>query len=81
MQLAQATVCADSNELATNECVAAGSSYDITLPIDKVPNVPCHIHGGVQTQPLAQGLDDAARKAEALPSRIFNSFRKFFGRK
>ncbi len=81
MQMAQATVCADSSELATNECVAAGSSYDITLPVDKVPNVPCHIHGGLQTQPFAQQLDDATRKAEALPNKIFNSFRKFFGRK
>ncbi|MDQ6911760.1 MAG: PBP1A family penicillin-binding protein [Verrucomicrobiota bacterium] len=81
MQMAQTAVCADSNELATNECAAAGSSYDITLPIDKVPNVPCHIHGGLQTQPFAQRLDDAARKADALPGRIFNSFRKFFGRK
>ena len=81
MQLAQATVCANSNELATNECVAAGSSYEISLPVDKVPTAPCHIHGGFQAQPFAQRLDDAARKAEALPNRIFNSFRKFFGRK
>ncbi|MGZ5019791.1 MAG: transglycosylase domain-containing protein, partial [Chthoniobacterales bacterium] len=81
VQLAQATVCAESNELATNECIAAGTSYDITLPVDKVPTMPCHIHGGVQTQTLAQRLDDADKKAEALPSRIFNSFRKFFGRK
>ncbi|MGZ5022903.1 MAG: penicillin-binding transpeptidase domain-containing protein, partial [Chthoniobacterales bacterium] len=81
VQLAQATVCAESNELATNECIAAGTSYDITVPVDKVPTVACHIHGGVQTQTLAQRLDDADKKAEALPNRIFNSFRKFFGRK
>ncbi|MDQ2659082.1 MAG: PBP1A family penicillin-binding protein [Verrucomicrobiota bacterium] len=80
MQVAHVTVCADSNELATNECVADGTAYEIDLPVDKVPTVPCHIHGGAQTQ-LAQGLQEPGQKAEALPNRIFQSFRKFFGRK
>lgn len=80
MPLAQVSVCGNSNHLATNECVAAGAAYEITLPADKVPNVSCEIHGGVQTQ-LAQQLDPFGQKAEALPNRIFQSFRKFFGRK
>ncbi|MEP6809775.1 MAG: PBP1A family penicillin-binding protein [Chthoniobacterales bacterium] len=80
MPLARTTVCADSNQLATNECVAAGTAYEVTLPTDKVPTTTCRIHGGVQTQ-LAQGLDDGAPRPEPLPNRIFQSFRKFFGRK
>ncbi|MDQ6623981.1 MAG: PBP1A family penicillin-binding protein, partial [Verrucomicrobiota bacterium] len=80
MPLARVTVCANSNQLATDACIAAGSAYEITLPTDKVPTTACTIHGGVQTQ-LAQRLDNLGQKAEALPSRIFQSFRKFFGRK
>ena len=80
MPMARVSVCASSNQLATDGCIAAGSAYDITLPNDKVPTVACTVHGGVQAQ-LAQRLDDFGRKAEALPNRIFNSFRKIFGRK
>jgi penicillin-binding protein 1A len=76
--LARATVCANSNQLATNECLAAGAGYELTLPADKVPPGACKIHGGLQTQ-FAQRLDDLGRKAEAAPSRIFQSFRRFFG--
>jgi penicillin-binding protein 1A len=78
--LAKATVCANSNQLATNQCLAVGAGYELTLPADKVPTAGCQIHGGMQTQ-LAQRLDDFGRKAEAVPNRIFQSFRKFFGRK
>ena len=35
---------------------------------------------GLQTQ-FAQRLDNVGRKAEAVPNRIFQSFRRFFGRK
>ncbi|MFN2509518.1 MAG: penicillin-binding transpeptidase domain-containing protein, partial [Chthoniobacterales bacterium] len=78
--LARAHVCANSNQLATNECLAAGTGYEITLPVDKVPTIACQVHGGFDTQ-LAQRLDDFGQKAEALPNRLFRSFRKFFGRK
>ena len=78
--LARATVCANSNQLATNECLAAGAGYELTLPTDKVPRGACSLHGGVQTQ-FAQRLDEMGRKAEAVPNRIFQSFRRFFGRK
>ncbi|MGI8821445.1 MAG: transglycosylase domain-containing protein [Chthoniobacterales bacterium] len=80
MQLARVTVCANSNQLATNECLAAGAGYEDILPADKVPTTACQIHGGMQTQ-LAQRLDDVGQKAEALPGKIFQSFRKFFGRR
>ncbi len=80
MQLARVVVCANSNQLATDGCVEAGASYETTLPADKVPTAACSIHGGLQTQ-FAQRLDDMGRKAEALPNRVFQTFRKFFGRK
>ncbi|MEP6955983.1 MAG: PBP1A family penicillin-binding protein [Chthoniobacterales bacterium] len=80
LPLARATVCANSNQLATNECFAAGAAYELTLPADKVPRATCQIHGGLQTQ-LAQRIDDLGQKAEALPNKVMQSFRKFFGRK
>ncbi|HEY2614712.1 MAG TPA: PBP1A family penicillin-binding protein [Chthoniobacterales bacterium] len=80
MPMARATVCSISNHLATTGCSAAGTAYEITLPDDKVPQVICEIHGGTQTQ-FAQKLQDMGQKAGALPNRIFQSFRKFFGGK
>jgi len=80
MPLATAAVCSISNHLATTGCNAAGTSYEITLPDDKVPAVACEIHGGTQTQ-FAQKLQDLGQKATTLPGRLFQSFRKFFGGK
>jgi penicillin-binding protein 1A len=80
MPMAQATVCSISNHLATTGCNAAGTAYEITLPDDKVPQVACEIHGGTQTQ-FAQKLQDLGQKTGTLPTRIFQSFRKFFGGK
>lgn len=78
MPQARAVVCSYSNQLATTGCQAAGTAYEITLPVDKVPTVPCQDHGGGQMQ-LVQKLQDAGQKAAALPNRLLQSFRKFFG--
>ena len=78
--LSRASVCANSNQLATDACFASGAGYELTLPTDKVPPNACAVHGGMQSQ-FAQRLDDFGRKAEAAPNRIFQSFRRFFGRK
>jgi penicillin-binding protein 1A len=80
MPQTRAVVCALSNHLATTGCNAAATSYEITLPNDKVPTVPCEIHGGTQTQ-FAQKIQDLGQKATNLPGRLFQSFRKFFGGK
>jgi penicillin-binding protein 1A len=80
MPLTHAAVCSLSNHLATTGCNTAGTAYDIDLPNDKVPAVACEIHGGPQTQ-FAQKMQDAGQKAVTLPSRLFQSFRKFFGGK
>jgi penicillin-binding protein 1A len=80
MPQSKAVVCSISNHLATTGCNAAGTAYEITLPDDKVPQVTCEIHGGTQTQ-FAQKLQDLGQKAGTLPSKIIQSFRKFFGGK
>jgi penicillin-binding protein 1A len=80
MPMARATVCSISNHLATTGCNAAGTAYEIILPNDKVPAVACEIHGGTQTE-FVQKLQDLEQKAGALPNRLFQSFRKFFGGK
>jgi penicillin-binding protein 1A len=80
MPLATAAVCSISNHLATTGCNAAGTSYEITLPNDKVPTVACEIHGGTQTQ-FAQKIQDLGQKATTIPGRLFQSFKKFFGGK
>jgi penicillin-binding protein 1A len=80
MPQAKVAVCSLSNHLATTGCNAAATSYEITLPNDKVPTVACEIHGGTQTQ-FAQKLQDLGQKATTFPSRVFQSFRKFFGGK
>jgi penicillin-binding protein 1A len=76
----RATVCSISNHLATTGCSAAGTAYEIVLPDDKVPQAVCEVHGGTQTE-FAQKLQDLGQKAGAVPNRLFQSFRKFFGGK
>ncbi|MDP9004207.1 MAG: PBP1A family penicillin-binding protein [Verrucomicrobiota bacterium] len=75
--LTHATVCTISNHLATTGCNSAGTAYEINLPEGHVPQTVCEIHGGTQTQ-FAEKPQD---KPGSVPSRIFQSFRKFFGGK
>ena len=77
MPIVRAAVCSVSNHLATTGCNAAGSAYEVNLPDDKVPQAPCEVHGGAQTQ-FAQKLDDIGKKAANFPGRVIQSFRKFF---
>jgi penicillin-binding protein 1A len=78
MPIQRATVCSISNQLATTGCQAAGTAYDIDLPTDKVPAVPCQVHGGEQW-PFAQRALPFQEKAATFPSRFFRSFRRLFG--
>jgi penicillin-binding protein 1A len=73
----RATVCSISNQLATTGCTAAGSAYNVDLPVDKIPTVACQVHGGSQW-PFAQAPNDPQR-APTFPNRLFKSFRRFFG--
>jgi penicillin-binding protein 1A len=74
-----AMVCSLSNHLATTGCQDAATAYDIDLPSDKVPTVPCEVHGGDQM--FANRMQDFGQKAATFPNRLFQSFRKFFGGK
>jgi len=78
MPLQHATVCSISNQLATTGCMSAGTAYDIDLPVDKVPNAACQIHGGSQW-PFAQQAPGIPQKAGTFPGRLFKSFRRLFG--
>jgi len=78
MPIQRATVCSVSNQLATTGCTAAGSAYDIDLPVDKIPTVACQVHGGSQW-PFAQQPPNELQRGRTLPGRLFNSFRRFFG--
>lgn len=80
MPIEHAMVCSLSNHLATAECQAAGTAYEIDLPADKVPTVACEIHGGQELQ-FAQKFDDLGRGAAGLPNKLFQAFRRFFGGK
>src|SRR5467141_3936359 len=78
MPTQHATVCSISNQLATTGCMAAGSAYDIDLPVDKVPNAACQVHGG-QQWPSAQQPPGVQQQPATLPGRFFRSFRRLFG--
>lgn len=79
MPLQHTTVCSISNQLATTGCRAAGTAYDIDLPVGNVPNAACQVHGGEQW-PFAQQAPNGPQKALSAPGRFFKSFRRFFGR-
>jgi len=79
MPLQHARVCSMSNQLATTGCMAAGTAYDLDLPVDKIPTGACQVHGGSQW-PFAQQAPNEPQKALTYPGRFFRSFRRFFGR-
>lgn len=73
--LQRCTACGISNELATGNCEKAGTAYVIDLPASCVPRDPCSIHRG----DILVGEPERERKQPSAPSKIFRSFRKFFG--
>ena len=75
----RAVVCSLSNHLATTGCEAAGTAYEVDLPVDKIPTVACEVHGGDQM--FANKLENFGQKAVTFPNKLFQSFRKFFGGK
>ena len=77
MPIQRATVCSISNHLATSGCQAAGTAYEIDLPVDKIPAQSCEVHGGDQI--LTQKFEDIGRKAGRFPGRVFQSLRRLFG--
>ncbi len=74
----QATVCSISNAIATSGCVAAGTAYEIDLPVDKIPRGTCKVHGGNPTL-LGRRMEQIQEKVKEAPRSIFRSFKRFFG--
>ena len=56
-----------------------GAAYEIDLPVSRIPNRACDIHGG--NQMFANRLQDLGQNAATFPNKVFRSFRKFFGGK
>jgi len=79
MPLQHAMVCSISNHLATTGCQNAGTAYEIDLPVDRIPNAACEIHGG--NEMFAGRIQDFGQGAASLPGKLFRSFRKFFSGK
>ena len=78
--LQHATVCSISNAIATSGCIAAGTAYDLDLPVNRIPRGICQVHGGSPTL-LGQRIEQIQQKVEAVPRGILQSFRRFFGGK
>ncbi len=76
--LQHVTVCSISNAIATSGCVAAGTAYEINLPVSRVPRGICQVHGGAPTQ-LGQTIEQIGRKVQQAPRSIIQSFKDFFG--
>ena len=79
MPLQHTRVCSISNQLATTGCMAAGTAYDLDLPVDKIPIVPARCMG-VRDGRLHNRRRTSLRKRSPAPGRFFRSFRRFFGR-
>ena len=77
MPIQRAMVCSISNHLATSGCQAAGTAYEIDLPVDKIPAQSCEVHGGDEI--FSQKFEDIGRKAGRFPGRLFQSLRRLFG--
>jgi penicillin-binding protein 1A len=75
--LAEVTVCASSNEMATSACGRAGSAYTAALPESMIPHDSCGVHrGGIFAG------EDARRdrnQGRSIPDNVVRSFKRFFG--
>ncbi|CAN5580837.1 PBP1A family penicillin-binding protein [soil metagenome] len=76
--LQQATACSISNAIATSGCVAAGTAYEIDLPVDKIPRGICKVHGGSPTV-LGRRMEEFQQTIKQAPRSIIKSFKRFFG--
>src|SRR5580692_3790414 len=73
--VAQIELCSVSNAVATDECRAAGTAYQITLPQSMVPAQGCQIHKGEPINPNSEPADNKNN----LRQRFLDSVKKLFG--
>jgi penicillin-binding protein 1A len=71
----QVQLCSVSNEIATDECRAAGTAYQITLPQSMVPSQNCQVHKGEPINPNSEPADNRNN----LRQRFLDSVKKLFG--
>jgi penicillin-binding protein 1A len=75
-KLVQVQLCSVSNQLATSDCQAAGTAYQIALPQSMCPQQTCSVHQGGLLDP-ERGPN---RNEDNFPERFFRSLRNLFGR-
>jgi penicillin-binding protein 1A len=68
-------LCSVSNKIATDNCSAAGTTYEIMLPQSMVPDQPCPIHRG---QELGR-VENRPTNEENFGKRLFRTLRNLFG--
>jgi len=68
-------LCSVSNEIATDECRAAGTAYQISLPQSMVPSQNCQVHKGEPINPNSEPADNRNN----LRQRFLDSLKKIFG--
>jgi penicillin-binding protein 1A len=78
--LEQVQLCSISNDLATDACRAAGTSYNILLPQSRVPGRTCPVHQeGFPPPAAAQQQPTPPPQEEGFGRRLLRSFRNLFG--
>jgi penicillin-binding protein 1A len=75
-KLVQVQLCSVSNQLATPDCQAAGTAYQIALPQSMCPQQSCSVHQGRWLNPE----EEPTRNEGNFPQRFFRSLRNLFGR-
>jgi penicillin-binding protein 1A len=75
-KLVQVQLCSVSNQLATPNCQAAGTIYQISLPQSMCPQQSCSVHQGRWLNPE----EEPGRNEDSFPQRFFRSLRNLFGR-
>ncbi len=74
--LVQVKLCSVSNEIATPECEAAGTAYDIMLPQSVVPKASCPTHQGPRPPFQTEG---PPAEDDNFAKRVYRSFQHLFG--
>ena len=75
-KLVQVQLCSVSNQLATSDCQAEGTAYQILLPQSMCPQQTCSVHQGQQLNPYGE----PAKNEGNFPQRLFRSLRNLFGK-
>jgi penicillin-binding protein 1A len=75
-KLVQVQLCSVSNQLATSDCQAVGTTYQILLPQSMCPQQSCSVHQGQLLNPE----EEPTRNEGNFPQRFFRSLRNLFGR-